>query len=93
MSDDLAHQTRDYKKRSPREAAYHAIDGERDYQQSKYPGNKTLVSHTALLISYVSKVEDAAMNGHEPQKVTALMRKIAAIAVRAMEEHGAPVRT
>lgn len=78
-------QTRDYKKRSPREAAYHAIDSERDYQDKKYPDKLTFEQHRVLVQEYADRIRTTA-------DTPTLMRKIAALAVRFLEEHAAPVR-
>lgn len=71
-----------------REKVYDVLDGERDYQDKTYPGGKTLTSFAALLQRYSDKMFLA------PNDLIALkrLREIAAIAVHAMEIHGAQPR-
>lgn len=92
-------QRRDYKKRSPREAAFHAIDTEREYQDRKYPNRATgrvtvFEHHVALMHEYTHKLmrADDTMDVTKAAATLILMRKIAAIAVLTMEMYGAPVR-
>lgn len=92
-------QRRDYKKRTPREQAFHAIDSEREYQDKKFPTRVTgrvtsLEHHVALMHEYANKLARATdtMDATQAATTLVLMRKIAAIAVRCMEDFGAPVR-
>jgi len=82
---------------TPREEVYRVIDGERDYQDSLGSDRTDGSQHTTgdyltMLDSYVRKAKDAWTN--KPGNTAALneIRKCAAIAVRCMEEHGAPKR-
>jgi hypothetical protein len=80
-----------------RKEVYSTIDGERDYQDN-LPSHRTDGSdHTVgdylvMLDSYLGKAKDAWT--FNPGTVASLkqIRKIAAIAVRCMEEHGAEPR-
>lgn len=80
-----------------REYVFSAIDSERDYQDNlpvaRTDGSQhTVGDYVTMLQHYQTKLVEAwTMN---PGSVEALhvMRKIAGIAVRCMEEHGAPRR-
>lgn len=84
-----------------RENAYRAIDGERDYQEAGKGNARTdrqstsVGEHVLMLVGYTNQAV-AQWNGPHPEGREAAMntmRKIAAIAVRCMEEHGAPLRS
>lgn len=84
---------RDYKKRSPREAAYHAIDGERDYQDKKWGD----VPHeTAAFVAYIQEYTNQLVKASATiagaEATLHAMRKVAALCVACMEQHGAPLR-
>jgi len=82
--------------KSPRLDAYIAIDGERKYQDS-LNGRALLVGEEILLLEEYTRralkewAEDFT-NSPEPGAMHAI-RKIGAIAVRAMEHHGALKRS
>lgn len=78
-------QRRDYSKRTERELAYLAIDKERNYQDKKwgtvpYP----LLQEIDLIVAFSHKLEDAT-GKTEPREI---VREIAALCVRVMENHG-----
>lgn len=79
---------------SSRLEAYKAIDSERLYQDQFYsPENK--LSHgdyLALLQTYLNRAYNEWQPINGESKVLHSFRKIAAIAVKAMEEHGAVSR-
>lgn len=90
-------QQRDYTKRTPREKAFFAIDTERAYQDTKYGaigdgpldrGHMPVLVWELLLARYLEKLK------HETDAVeaTKIIRKIAALCVACMEQHGAPPR-
>lgn len=77
---------------------YKAIDSERKYQEDQR-GNanpQVLQSHgdyLAAIQTYLNHAFDAwRVSRGNNDKVTADIRKIAALAVAAMEKHGAPLR-
>lgn len=81
---------------SPRQQAYNAIDNERTYQDAKWPEHK----HSALEFSvymkdYLEELQhlcsrnDDRITGPE---VMNIMRKVTAMGVACMEQHGAPLR-
>lgn len=88
-----------------REAAYVAIDSERDYQDSRWgdtlsggrpavhnePGFRTLDEWVLYLDMYVAKAKQAAL-GADPAPILDAVRKVAALGVVCMEQHGAPHR-
>ncbi len=83
-----------------RQAAYEAIDSERDYQDSLWPGhtdvaNPLTIGEFLLLIDqYVHFARDQWVVESKPELETLHdIRKIAGIAVNCMEQHGAPKRT
>ena len=87
---------------STREEVYKAIDGERDYQDSLWAGDAGANGFSnplssgeflVLLDSYLRQAQDIWCREPEPVPDTlAFVRKIAAIAVNCMEQHGAPKR-
>lgn len=86
-----------------RKEVYKLIDGERDYQNSLWNGelmtNKgihSLEQWCVYIEDYVNEIKRSF--SREPREVATLkglnnMRKIAAMAVCAMEQNGAPPRT
>lgn len=85
-----------------RQDAYTAIDTERDYQDAKkgnaarglVSDNRELGSLVLFMDTYVRKAKDAFSGPHPDGFYDALheIRKVAALAVLAMELHGAPER-
>lgn len=79
--------------------AFEAINGERDYQDAlgtnrrSQPASKPTVSAEILMLEeYVARARDAWVN--QPGDIPSLIeiRKVAAIAIRAMENHGSLTR-
>ena len=77
-----------------RATVYDLIDGERAYQDSLWPENPlTEGEFIALLQDYVNQARAVWVKEPKPcQQTMAIIRKIAGIAVHAMEQHGAPAR-
>lgn len=77
-----------------REEVYKLIDGERDYQESLWPVNPLQEGEfISLLQDYVNQARAIWVREPKPcQQTMGMIRKIAAIAVNAMEQHGAPAR-
>ncbi len=86
-----------------RQDVYHAIDTERNYQDAqrgnaaRHEGFKAGVQHPAETLTYIRKclrdAEEASYRGSTGAKdAMPFIRKIAALAVFSMEQHGAPVR-
>jgi hypothetical protein len=65
-----------------------AVLTERNHQDVKFPGGKTLDQHVELLNQFSTKAAATA----DPIEKLGVIREIAGIAHRAMEEHGAPLR-
>lgn len=85
--------------RTPRVEVYAAIDGERDYQnnlpsnRSEDPTRVRMVSeYLTMLDHYVRHAQDAWTTRAGIEVPLHDMRKIAGLAVRCMEEWGAPQR-
>lgn len=79
--------------RSTRPFVYCAIDGERDYQDKRW-GTHTkpgIGDFIALIDEYSERARKAWAEGNDGPALHH-MRKIAALAVRAMEIHGAQTR-
>lgn len=73
-----------------RNVAFDVIDGERDYQDAKHPGPRTLIDDANLLIEFTDKLA-VAVTVESPSPSAnprEILREIAAIATRAMEDHG-----
>lgn len=90
--------------KTERSSVYAAIDAEREYQDQAWPENagtvenqreRTVAEELLMIEEYVAKARTAWTNAPrnvEADVTTNVLRKIAAIAVRAMENHGAPGR-
>lgn len=81
-----------------REQVYKAIDGERDYQDSLGPDRtdgsvKSVGDYITMLNTYQRRATDAWTNIPGNRQALHEIRKIAAIAVRCMEEHGIELRS
>ncbi len=81
------------KTRTDRKAVYAAIDTERDYQSKKWGEPPHTIDEFALyIIEYAAKLQRiAGTTNYEPKKLDAV-RKVAALGVACMEQHGAPPR-
>lgn len=81
------------KVRVDRKAVYAAIDTERDYQRKKWGEPSHSIDEFALyIIEYTAKLQRiAGTTNYEATKLDAV-RKVAALAVACLEQHGAPPR-
>ena len=87
------------KNRVPRTEVYRVIDTERDHQES-LPSNRSedpkrtrmVAEYLTMLDYYVSHAQETWTMRSGNELVLDDMRKIAALAVRCMEEWGAPER-
>ena len=84
-------------KNAGRKEVYDAIDSERDYQNSLGPFRTNEPLHTVgdeltMLATYLRKAQDAYTSKPGVEAALHEVRKIAALAVRCMENHGAPQR-
>jgi hypothetical protein len=83
---------------TPRTEVYAAIDGERSYQESftvanSYDGVLSIGEELLLIHSYLDDAVTAWRHEAEPEMAALhIVRKLAGISVRCMENHGAPVR-
>ena len=82
-----------------REEVYELIDGEREYQNEKWPDDpllcptNSLGDYILMVDVYLDKAKKVWQGSSFPEvDARNTMRKIAAIAVRCMEEHGAEPR-
>ena len=84
-----------------RSKVYELIDGEREYQDSKWPqdvwsnvSNPLTVGEFVLLMEhYLTQAREIWIQEKKPNQMTTdLVRKVAGIAVNCMEQHGAPSR-
>jgi hypothetical protein len=76
-----------------RKEVYEAIDGELEYQMYKFGVNSHEIDSFATYIRRYSAVLDEVATGPNSEfEKLAMVRKIAAICVRCMEQHGAPRR-
>jgi hypothetical protein len=86
----------------PREEVYRAVDTERNYQDSLGPSrcefesgamrHHSVGDHLVMLHEYVKRAFEAWVNNPGDQQALEVVRKVAGIAVRCMEYHGAPTR-
>lgn len=80
-----------------RVAAYKAIDTERDYQERLPPertdgSSKSVGDYLTMLDFYLIEAKHAFVKNPGTVEVMDVMRKVAGIAVKCMEEHGAYAR-
>ena len=82
-----------------RREVYDLIDGERIYQDSllrpggvRSTGPQPASCYLLLLKEYLDRAVTAWADNHGDVRALDVVRKIAGIAVRCMEEHGAPPR-
>jgi len=83
-----------------RSLVYEAIDGERDYQDERWGGTGTHGIHSITeFLTYIQDYTSEALHiecreEDETANVKAIdiVRKIAALGVACMEQHGAPAR-
>jgi hypothetical protein len=79
-----------------RAEVYAAIDSERDYQERRW-GDAGCNHEIAAWITYMRSYLDEAANlasRNSPETIALdCIRKVTAMGVRCMEEHGAPKRT
>lgn len=81
--------------KTAREDVYAAIDSERVYQDAQWPqGNPLTIGESLLLIEQYTAKACVVWTVESPPETETLnvVRKIAGIAVRCMENHGAPKR-
>ena len=73
---------------------YTAIDGERDYQDNLNPRTQSIGDELTILAHYVQLAQKQYCEEFSDPEILTLgvIRKVAAICVRCMEHHGAPVR-
>jgi hypothetical protein len=81
-----------------REEVYKIIDGERDYQDERWPhdrpevGSHNVATYILFMRGYINKAIQEASFGSRHEVCLPNFRKIAALAVRCMEGHGAAPR-
>lgn len=79
--------------KTDRSEVYAAVDGELQYQAAKFGENPHEIDAFATYIRQYSKIlDETATAPCAPEIKLAVVRKIAALAVRCMEQHGAPKR-
>jgi len=84
--------------KTSRDEVYAAIDGERDYQDSlRETGQFANLTHPVaaeilMLESYVARARASWVDNKGVEPALQMIRKVAGIAVRCMETHGAPKR-
>lgn len=87
---------------TPRKEVYEAIDSERAYQDSRWNESTTTSGGHHSISEWLAYIEDYLREAQhllarEPKQVSdpkaiQIVRKIAGMAVKCMEEHGAPRR-
>lgn len=89
----------------PRSTVYHAIDTEREYQIKVADGlgigafqdvavviPKSVGDYMIMMEAYMNKARETWISTQGIEPTLHIIRKIAGIAVKCMEQHGAPVR-
>lgn len=86
---------------TPREKVYEVIDGERDYQKRLHGNDPTAVNSFILYMEhYLTRAREIASTcqdgnnypGSPGQSSLECVRKVVALGVACMEQHGAPKR-
>ncbi len=79
---------------TPRSEVYKAIDSERDYQDQLWRRTeaKPVGEYLVLLHTYTLKAMTAWSDSVGDEAALEMVRKVAGIATRCMEENGAPLR-
>ncbi len=82
-----------------RKEVYKLIDGERDYQDALLPDRRepkgtphSVGDYLTMLRSYMHKADEAWTYNAGDTAALDVIRKIGAIAIHCMEDHGAPER-
>lgn len=78
-----------------RSQVYKAIDSERDFQERRWTRpahNHSATEYLVYIDHYVRKAMEAVSTEDGEASALPCLRKIAALAVSAMEEHGVPFR-
>lgn len=76
-----------------RQEAFAAVDGELEYQHAKFGENPHEIDAFATYIRAYSKtLDEVATLPNKPETKLAVVRKIATLAIRCLEQHGAPKR-
>ncbi len=84
---------------TPRSEVYKALDGERDYQKKwqkcESEGMHELAAYILFMEDYLAEARNQITRGADElsgSKVLVSIRKVTALGVAAMEQHGAPLR-
>ena len=85
-----------------RKSAYRAIDGERDYQDDRWghsassgdpgDGDRTIDEYILYIGEYARQMQVLGGMSDDPNAKLDAVRKVAALGVACMEQHGAPTR-
>lgn len=82
--------------KATRDEVYDALDGERAYQESRWQGEEhELGSYILYMEDYMAELKHLiARNAWErvQDKAMGIMRKVTALGVASMEQHGVPPR-
>jgi hypothetical protein len=88
--------------KTPRSEVYKAIDSERIYQDSMYhytsadgesgDGSRSIDEFSYYIDSYMDQLHAIIVNHSPSCNKLPIMRKVAALAVACMEQHGSPKR-
>lgn len=84
----------------PREEVYKAVDTERDYQAQVISMDKSICGtipksvgdYLTMLTAYINRTNETWVSTPGSAASLHMVRKIAAVAVKCMEQHGAPFR-
>jgi hypothetical protein len=80
-----------------RKTVYQIIDGERDYQEMRWNGHvHTPTEWLVFMEDYINEAKHLISRNDDTETfptIMAIIRKVGAMAVASMEQHGAPQRT
>jgi hypothetical protein len=75
-----------------REHVYLIIESERKYQDDNWPGTASVGEHLVLMQTYLNQAMQKWTHTKGDESALEEIRKIAALAIRCMEQHGVAVR-
>jgi hypothetical protein len=75
-----------------REHVYLIIESERKYQDENWPGTANVGEHLVLMQTYLNEAMQKWTHTKGDETALQEIRKVAALAIRCMEQHGVAVR-
>lgn len=80
------------RKGASRQYVYQSIDSERDYQDTKHHHDHSILEFAVFMRTYLEELFSEATHASVRDRALETMRKVVALGVACMEQHGAPHR-